>query len=64
MAKDVSLGGFLLTREEWESLDKDERLMLIHAAVEPGRVQTPDLQDSYYEYYESYEVIAEEKLAS
>lgn len=61
MAKDVSLGGFLLTREEWEALDENERLMLMGAVVEPSSGGSFEMPESYYE---SYEVIFEEKLAS
>jgi hypothetical protein len=61
MATDVSLGGFLLTKEEWEALDVDERLMLLGAVVGPssgGGFELPD------HYYESYEIVDEEKLVS
>jgi hypothetical protein len=61
MATDVSLGGFLLTREEWEGLDDDERLMLLGAVVGPTSGEAFNVPDSYYE---SYELIYEEKLAS
>jgi hypothetical protein len=61
MATDVSLGGFLLTREEWESLEADERMMLLGAVVEPSSGEGFELPELYYE---SYEIIYEEKLAS
>ncbi len=68
MATDVSLGGFLLTREEWEALDDDERLMLLGAVVEPssGSRRPLQLADPYYESYELIygEKLGEEKLAS
>ena len=65
MATDVSLGGFLLTREEWDALDGDERLMLLGAVIEPGSNSGSAVPKEYVDsYYESYEVIYEEKLAS
>jgi hypothetical protein len=65
MAMDVSLGGFLLTREEWNALDGDERLMLLGAVIEPSSGDGSAVPEEYIDsYYESYEIIFEEKLAS
>ena len=71
MATDVSLGGFLLTQEEWGALDEDERLMLLGAVVDArtprpqGLGQESAVPEAYCDsYYESYEIIVEEKLAS
>ncbi len=61
MATDMLLGGFLLTREEWDALDDDERMLLVFSAIAPRPEEQLEVPESYYE---SYEVVFEEKLAS
>jgi hypothetical protein len=56
MHTDVTLGGYLLTRDEWNSLDDHSRLLLLHALGE-GDEQRAD--DVALDYYESYELIIE-----
>ena len=58
MRTDVSLGGYILTKEEWDALDDDARFILIHACVQTSR--DVDVAESYYESYE----LEIDKLAS
>jgi len=60
MGKDITLSGFFLTRDEWESMDPTTRAQMLAAVLrrdEPWPCAAPTDMDLEGEDYAAYEVV-------
>jgi hypothetical protein len=60
MGKDITLSGFFLTRDEWESMDPTTRAQMLAAVLrrdEPWPCAAPlDIEPAEVEDYAAYEI--------